>query len=325
LGRLTLAVALIAMGALAVLGNVSAQVDPQLRHYLALAILVLGLGLLVGSLWGRAKWLALIGALMIPPLLVSPAAEFTAVEPNSNVDPLSFADLDTAYQTGVGSLRLDLTALPWDGQAIALEVDVGMGELELAVPADIAVEGRAQIGVGEMTTISQGEAVGRSSGFGIDRTINLPAVGGAGAGSVSLDSSVGMGSVRILQGDDFVLFRPGPGTVVVDSVENLQPEYQVRRGDFTLDLSNFASQEEFEQATSILVGIGNLTVIVPDEATVITEAVTGVGRIDIDGQTIEGQGAQLDYVMQGSDESQALYLDLKVGSGNITVERGERQ
>ena len=67
----------------------------------------LGLGLIVGSLWGRAMWLVLIGALMLPPLLVSPAAEFAAVQPDSIVQPATFDQLHNAYQTGAGTLRLD--------------------------------------------------------------------------------------------------------------------------------------------------------------------------------------------------------------------------
>ncbi len=72
LGRFTVAATLILVGGIAILDNLGV-VDPAPRHYIAGAILMVGGGLLVGSLFGRARGLIALGLVAIPVVLVASA------------------------------------------------------------------------------------------------------------------------------------------------------------------------------------------------------------------------------------------------------------
>ena len=65
LGPITLASALLAVGGAALLNNIglTSLTGGQLG---ALALIVLGAGLVVGAWWGRARWLTFIGLLLLP-------------------------------------------------------------------------------------------------------------------------------------------------------------------------------------------------------------------------------------------------------------------
>src|SRR5207244_3031574 len=70
LGRVTLAATLLAAGGAAVL-DAAGLVRMDARAYLALAMTVVGLGLLAGAWIGRARWLIAVGLVLVPPLLVA--------------------------------------------------------------------------------------------------------------------------------------------------------------------------------------------------------------------------------------------------------------
>ncbi len=71
LGRLTVAVALVAIGVVALL-DVTGILAPTALHYLGIGLGVIALGLLIGSVRGRAKWLVIPGLLIIPLPVRSP-------------------------------------------------------------------------------------------------------------------------------------------------------------------------------------------------------------------------------------------------------------
>ena len=72
LGRLTIAVLLITLGTMGLLHTVG-NVDLDLGDYFAAGFIVIGAGLLVGTFFGRAHGLILVG-LLASPLLFATAA-----------------------------------------------------------------------------------------------------------------------------------------------------------------------------------------------------------------------------------------------------------
>lgn len=191
LGRVTIGVALVGLGFLALLDNLpGVPVYAEPRHYLALAVTILGLGLIVGAFAGRARWLILVGLIMIPSLLFSPVFEWGWSNSAMNRTEVvtSFADLD-AYSLDVGNLVIDLTDLPWNGQNIELVASVNAGNLEVILPEGIAITGTASVDVGRVS------APGReSSGLG-NPTINFDTAGYNG--SVFLDLTVDVGNIDV--------------------------------------------------------------------------------------------------------------------------------
>ncbi len=195
LGRLTIGVTLIALAVLAILDNIeTVPIDADPRHYFALATIGLGAGLLVGAFAGRARWLIIVGAILIPALLTSPLAEIEFDSDNfDRVEiPTAFADLDENYAVEVGDLLIDLTDLPWDGQEIEIDATVDLGQLTVWVPPGVRIEGEADVDLGRVETPSR-EVVGLG-GSSVDMS-----EGNGDLGTVVLDLHVDAGNIEIIR------------------------------------------------------------------------------------------------------------------------------
>jgi phage shock protein PspC (stress-responsive transcriptional regulator) len=195
LGRITIGVVLVSLGVLAILDNIPGlPIEPQPRHYIALATLVVGLGLMVGGFVGRARWLILIGALLVPTLLFSPVFEYNwnTDEFDRTVSPDTFAELEESYTQDVGNLVIDLTDLPWDGETVDLTVAVDAGNIEIWIPPGVGLEGEASVDVGHVGAFGR-----ESSGFG---NPSLQFDNPGPAGTVVLDAAVDLGNIDIQVG-----------------------------------------------------------------------------------------------------------------------------
>jgi Cell wall-active antibiotics response 4TMS YvqF len=183
---------LLGMGILAVLDNVDAlAIDAQPRHYLALAVSILGVGLLVGSILGRARWLILLAVVMIPTLAFSPVFEYDwdSSSFESQTTPTSFEDVEPRYELDIGSIQLDLQELPWDGREVVIDAEVAMGSIEILVPEGVGIVGEATVDIGVVS-----EPGRSSSGLG-DPHLAWNAPGELG--TVLLDANVNIGNIEI--------------------------------------------------------------------------------------------------------------------------------
>jgi hypothetical protein len=191
LGALTVSLALVVVGAL--LLSASLGVDGiTATRVLAAAVLVLGLGLLVGARWGRARWLI---ALAVPLALVMGATASADREFGSaSGDRLWVVDGSAQHRLGAGSATLDLRELAFtERRDITVEARVGAGELLVLVPEDLRAAVEASVGFGELVLPSDG---GREieTGAGLQRAT---ALGPAGARNVTLDLRVGLGELEV--------------------------------------------------------------------------------------------------------------------------------
>lgn len=192
LGRLTIGLMLLGLGVLAILDNIdSVPIDADPRHYLALAVVILGVGLLVGSVLGRARWLIILGAILVPTLLFSPAFEYDWTNDTFDqfVAPTSFIDIEPEYSVDVGNLVIDLTDLDWDGETVELRANVDAGNLEVRVPADVGLEGMASVDIGRVAGPGS-----ESFGFG-DPSVTFDRPGEAGL--IVLDLTVDVGNIEV--------------------------------------------------------------------------------------------------------------------------------
>ena len=108
LGRMTVALVFIAAGALAA-AEAGGWLFPEPVHYLAAILAMIALGLLVGSVVGRARWLIIVGVLLIPLALVAsvlPDLDFSG-EVGERHLVLSAGDIDSQYRLAAGSLTID--------------------------------------------------------------------------------------------------------------------------------------------------------------------------------------------------------------------------
>lgn len=157
LGIYTLAALLISLG---LLGSASilGWLFPGAVHYFALALLVIGVGLLVGAWWGRSRGLILLGLALLPPVFgtfafanVDEIFDEWADDNDWDVQQVFvIEDAPDSLDIAGGEITVDLTDTEWGpalvGDRPTMWVDMGVGQTTLIVPADVDIH--ASLGVG---------------------------------------------------------------------------------------------------------------------------------------------------------------------------------
>jgi phage shock protein PspC (stress-responsive transcriptional regulator) len=155
LGVYTLAAVLIGLG---LLGSASilGWLFPGAVHYFALALLIVGGGLLVGAWFGRSRGLIVLGLALLPPVF----ATFAFANVGDFFDEWADDDWESAVtyvvetapdsiDVGAGEITVDLTDTEWElgpGGRSRVTVDLGVGSSTLILPDDVDVD--ANLGVG---------------------------------------------------------------------------------------------------------------------------------------------------------------------------------
>jgi phage shock protein PspC (stress-responsive transcriptional regulator) len=193
LGRITVSVAMVLAGLLIAM-NLSTHHDVSAAAILATCLAVVGLGLLVGAFFGRARWLIVLGVLLS---LVATAATVADV-PGHSVGqrtwmPRSVAAAQhTDYRLGVGHATLDLTALDLSGAApVHLDSRLGVGQLTVLLPADASARVISQVGVGHE------ELPGDRADDGSDLHLGYRTPPGVTDPDLTLDLRVGFGTLEV--------------------------------------------------------------------------------------------------------------------------------
>lgn len=198
--RATLGAALVAVGLLWTL-RLAGVIELAAGPILAVALLIIGIGLLVGAVVGRARWLILVGALLLPPVLaaqVTPPAFGSLLELRSDgrpageldVAPATLDELDSDYELGAGSIQLDLSELVLDGETVAIDVEVGVGEIDVIVPDDVEVDVSGRVGIGEVRLLDERQV----GGIGVSGTSTTLEPDDP-EGRIELDLAAGIGEI----------------------------------------------------------------------------------------------------------------------------------
>ncbi len=187
LGLLTIGTATI-VGALAWLVNGTAANRGAVAF--GWATVVLGIGLVVGSVVGRARWLIVPALATATAAVAAAAIGFAGVGLTNRsggrtevVDP--GGTVAAEYRTGLGNFGLWLADHPND---VTTTVEVGVGELTVVVPNDAQVQIDARVGMGTI------DALG-STRSGYRRTLNLDTR--TGSPLIKLTLRVGVGSIDV--------------------------------------------------------------------------------------------------------------------------------
>ena len=183
--------ALIAL-AIGVLGIVDvAGVAVPISAYPALAVGITGLMLLVGSFYGRAGGLILLGLLAVVPMAVTTAVGQWDGD-RIRETPSTAAQVDDTYDFGAGELVLDLTGVDdveaLDGRQISVEG--GAGRIELLVPQDMDVRVTGEVGGPGAITLF-GEQQG-----GIDQIGHGFHNGGTDVPHLTIHAELGIGEIH---------------------------------------------------------------------------------------------------------------------------------
>lgn len=190
LGVLTLSVLLVVLGvAAAIEGD-----DPHPRTYLALALGVLGLGLVVGAFRGGARGLVWIGIPVAVALVAVSTADVSldGGTGDRQYRPQSVAELREGYRIGIGNVRLDLTDLDFTGQNLSVTASAGIGNVEVLVPRNVDVQVDGRSGIGEAALFGE-----NANGTSAERSAFDQGPDGEGGGRLRLVLEVGVGRVEV--------------------------------------------------------------------------------------------------------------------------------
>lgn len=207
----TLGLALLTLGAVWLLGSFDVP-GLTLTRALAGALLIVGLGLVVGAFLGRGRGLIATGLLLTPVVLVATLVPqlpggLSAVQIGDGgitvrddgpylERPGSLAELPADYEFGAGRTTIDLRSADLaDDLARAgtteLGIALGVGELRVLLPEDVTVELDVALGVGEI--VLDGSDAG---GLGLERTVTLPGTSPED-GVLALTIEQGIGTVTV--------------------------------------------------------------------------------------------------------------------------------
>lgn len=201
LGRLTVGLALLTVGVLAVLDAADVLVL-TVRDGFAVALLVVGLGLVVGTWVGRARWLALPALLLLlPGLVLSSLAHELAIPLGAGIGErsagtTSVAEVAPLYELGIGELTVDLGALDLDGHDVTTTIRVGLGQIVVIVPDDARVDLSWDVAGGEVEIFDGHQRAGRR----LEGTESFP--GDPGAGTLTLDLQAAFGQLVVVRDGD---------------------------------------------------------------------------------------------------------------------------
>ena len=159
----TLAVLLILMGALALITRFTGW-DVSPVGFVATALTVVGAGLVATAFAGgrgaRGGLITLGLLLTLALVIVSSAPSTGGGVGDRTYAPRTVADVRDVYQGGVGDLTLDLSDVPLADldETISVQVDHGVGDLDVILPRSADVEITVEQGLGEVDVLDNGSA-----------------------------------------------------------------------------------------------------------------------------------------------------------------------
>ncbi|ANY07469.1 hypothetical protein AFB00_15520 [Pseudonocardia sp. HH130630-07] len=121
----------------------------------------------------------------------------------------------------------------------------------------------------------------------------------------------------------------GPSVESPMTVAQIAPEYRRGTGTIDLDLSRVdltpAAGADGPVRTRVEVGVGSVTVRVPEGADLLVRGSTGIGDVTVDGQSRTGEDTDLRVDDPGPDgrSGRVLELDLRAEIGAVEVLRGQ--
>ena len=186
----TLALIALGVGVLGILDVAGAPVaDPA---YPALALGIIGVMLLVGSVYGRAGGLILLGLLTAVGLAGATAANHWDGDV-VNVSPTTVSELEPSYDFSTGELVIDLTGLDdvegLDGRSLDLEG--GVGRIEVIVPDGVEADVVSEVGGPGSITLFDQERGGIAN--------KLTGTYGAGDIELTIHARLGVGEIHVDQ------------------------------------------------------------------------------------------------------------------------------
>lgn len=198
LGRLAVGTWLTILGATALLDRLGV-VNLSLARAIALAIGTAGVFLVIGTLFGRARWLIPVGILstllLVPPVVLG--SDYSSFGGQMGENSITVSDLDglaEGYDWFLGEQTLDFGLLDLAGKTRPLSATITAGQMIIIVPDDATVQVRGTIQGGEYDILGE-------HGSGTDLDFDFVFDGAEDAGRLNLNLDATFGSVTVLRGE----------------------------------------------------------------------------------------------------------------------------
>lgn len=191
LGRTVLSAIALAVGLLAIVDLSGASI-PAIG-YIALPLAITGLGLIVGTWVGRARWLIVVGALLSIALGIGAMVDSADAKGDVSWRPASIQQLENRYHIDIGNAVLDLSAVSFTGEQKSIDVSVEAGNLTVILPPKVDVRLQAQVGIGNANVFG-------STWDGIRQPVHNfsdEGVDGPGGGQLTIQAAVDVGNLEV--------------------------------------------------------------------------------------------------------------------------------
>jgi hypothetical protein len=166
--------------------------------YLAAALAVVALGLIIGAWFGRARGLIALGVVL--------SIALTSVAASGQLDrgwrggtvtwaPTSLTQLESSYAQDVGDLRLDLSGVDFAAapSTVDLTTRADVGSITIVLPPNVDVTIEANVDVGNADVLGQ-----NWNGLGLDsRTVEDNGADGVGGGKLHIVAQVNLGNLEV--------------------------------------------------------------------------------------------------------------------------------
>lgn len=198
LGGVTFSLVFLILGLLAVL-DLTGVPTLGASAYFAAVLATIGLGLLVGAWFGRARWLIALGLITAAALGVATVAEsdrFHAVNQAVTWAPANHAELASRYENTVGSSLLDLRSVDFTGKHSEITVAVTAGEATVVLPPNVDTTVTATVSVGDAVIFDQ-RVDKRGASTGVLRESTDLGADGPGGGTLRLFVQIDVGKLEV--------------------------------------------------------------------------------------------------------------------------------
>jgi len=192
-GRIALA-ALIAVGVLGAAVGVGLAAALGGGVVIAILAVVAGFALIGTAFVGGARWMIVPALALVLPLGIVSAAGINLDGGVGDRDyrPASMTQVRDHYKLGIGSMVVDMRDVELPQGRTDLNVNVGLGEAVLYVPANACVTSDVRIGVGASDVLDRGND-------GADVHYVDAGTAPAGRPELHVDAAIGIGAIEVVR------------------------------------------------------------------------------------------------------------------------------
>ncbi|MER7458165.1 PspC domain-containing protein [Micromonospora sp. NPDC126480] len=203
LGAVTFSLIFLVLGLVAVL-DLAGVFPVGASAYFAAALATTGLGLLVGTWFGRARWLIALGLVTAAALTVATVAEsydrIRGVDGAVTWAPASHAELANRYENSFGDTVLDLRSVDFAGKDTQITLAVNFGNATVVVPPEVDVTTVSDVNAGHAIVFGHRSGTLDDRAGGLDgplRDRTDLGADGPGGGKLQLYIHVNAGNLEV--------------------------------------------------------------------------------------------------------------------------------